>query len=394
MKKVTTLLIIFLFASLLPLKINASEKIQIYLFHSDTCPHCKDEIEFLNKLEKKYDIEIIKYEVSNEENSQKMSLVKQAYNIDNPYVPFTTIGTVTFTGFNEEIGSKIENAINYYLKNPYRNLTKEILEGNFKVGDKFTKDEIKADTVTIPIFGEINPKSFSLPLIAMAIGTVDGFNPCAMWVLLFLISMLIGMKDKKKMWILGSTFLITSALVYLLLMVSWLQISLSIIQISYVRLLIAIFAIAAGLWNLNKFRKSLKEDDGCEVVSKEKRIKIFDQVKKISTEKTLILSMLGVIALAISVNVVELACSAGLPLIFTQILAVNSLSPLEYSIYILIYILFFLIDDIIIFIIAIKTFETVGMSNKYSKLSTLIGGAIMLIIGILLIIAPNLLMFA
>src|SRR5699024_4433762 len=97
--------------------------------------------------------------------------------------------------------------------------------------------------------------------------------------------------------------------------------------------------------------------------------------------------------LAISVNLIELACSAGLPVIFTQVLAMNDLSTLEYWIYIFIYIFFFMIDDLIVFAIAVKTMELTGITTKYTKYSHLIGGLLMFIIGILLIVKPEWLMF-
>lgn len=396
MKHFKILLIFFVLLILNPIDINAAEKIKIHLFYLETCPHCKEEIKHLTELAKtNKSFELIKYEVSTKENSEKHDLVREAFGVKESGVPFTVIGTVYYIGYNTNVGKKLETAIDYYSENKYRDITTEVLNGDFLIGlNKFEQDIIKEKAITVPILGEINPKNISLPFIAAVIGTVDGFNPCAMWVLLFLISMLIGMKDKKRMWVLGLTFLLTSAFIYMLLMVSWLQISLSMIQIGYVRILIALFAIGAGGWNLNKYLKSRKSDVGCEVVSKEKRTKTFARVKKIVGEKNLIMAMLGVSLLAVSVNVVELACSAGLPLIFTQILAVNNLGPIEYSANILIYILFFLIDDIIIFAIAMKTFETVGMSNNYSKYSTLVGGLIMIIIGLLLIFAPNILMFA
>src|SRR5574344_1014567 len=98
-------------------------------------------------------------------------------------------------------------------------------------------------------------------------------------------------------------------------------------------------------------------------------------------------------ALAFTVNLIELACSAGLPLLFTQILALNDLNNFQYFIYVILYIFFFLLDDLIVFIIAMKTFEITGISTKYNKYSHLIGGIIMLIIGLLMIIKPAWLMF-
>ena len=129
------------------------------------------------------------------------------------------------------------------------------------------------------------------------------------------------------------------------------------------------------------------------MVDDKKRKKMFKRIKQFTHERSFILAFFGIILLAASVNIIELACSAGLPVIFTQILAMNNLSGLEYWVYILIYIFFFMIDDLIVFAIAIKTMEITGISTKYSKYSHLIGGILMLIIGILLVLKPEWLMF-
>ena len=241
------------------------------------------------------------------------------------------------------------------------------------------------------MIGKINLKNVSIGVASVTIGLVDGFNPCAMWVLLFLISMLIGMKNKRRMWILGISFLVTSGLVYMIIMLSWLNIVVSITASIIMRNIIAVVAIIGALINLNSFRKA--DDSGCQVVDAKKRKKIFSKIKKYTTEKRFILALMGIIFLAISVNVIELACSAGLPLVFTQILALNNITGIKAFLYTLVYIFFFLADDIIIFVIAMMTAKITGISTKYNKYSHLIGGIIMLLIGILLILKPEWLMF-
>jgi hypothetical protein len=139
--------------------------------------------------------------------------------------------------------------------------------------------------------------------------------------------------------------------------------------------------------------KSRKNDAGCEVVDDKKRKKIFTRIKEITLEKRFILSIFGIMALAISVNAIELACSAGLPLIFTQVLALNDLGTVKYIIYLLLYIFFFLLDDIIIFTVAMLTLNIKGISSKYGKYSHLIGGIVMVIIAVLMIFKPEWLMF-
>ena len=175
---------------------------------------------------------------------------------------------------------------------------------------------------------------------------------------------------------------------------AWLKVMLSALQISYLKIIIGIVAILGALWNLYSYYKSVKNKDvGCEVVDNKKRKKIITKIKKFTTEKSFILAMLGIIGLAVSVNFIEFACSAGWPVIFTEVLALHDLSYMSYFGYILLYILFYLFDDIIIFLIAMVTLEVTGISNKYSKYSHLIGGILMLIIGLLMIFKPDWLMF-
>lgn len=397
------LLILFL---LFTCNVVSAKEISIYLFHSSDCVHCKAEIEFLDEIKDKYDVKIYKYEVMyNEENREVLSKVRKLMNNNGSTVPFTIIGTTTFTGFTEVQKVQIENAIKEYQTTSYCNKVGLYMghttdESECSSGDIEKPSDSK---MTLPLIGEVDVKKFSLPLIAVVIGLVDGFNPCAMWVLIFLLSILIGMKNRKKMWVLGLTFIVTSAAVYLLIMIAWLNIVASFTTIRWLQIVIGVVALVASGINLRSYIKHRKEDDGCDVTDAASRKKIIGKVKKIANLEeesesgkkkfAFLLAILGVIALAISVNVIELACSAGLPLIFTQILAMNKVGRLAKLIYILIYILFFMIDDIIVFVIAMITFKVTGISTKYTKYSHLIGGIIMLIIGLLLILKPSWIMF-
>ena len=116
-------------------------------------------------------------------------------------------------------------------------------------------------------------------------------------------------------------------------------------------------------------------------------------IQKIIKERSFILAILGIVLLAASVNIIELLCSLGLPVMFTQILAINEVGKVGQILYSILYVLFFMIDDIIIFVIAMKTLEIKAISNKYGKYSHLIGGLIMIIIGVLMVYRPEWLMF-
>ena len=162
-------------------------------------------------------------------------------------------------------------------------------------------------------------------------------------------------------------------------------------QIVGILSLIAIIALIGGIVNFKSFFTS--HDSGCEVVDNKRRKKILKKIQSFTRNKSFILALIGVMGLAVSVNLVELACSAGLPLVFTELLVLNHVSSVMKFLYTLLYILFFLIDDLIVFFIAMFTMKITGISTKYNKYSHLLGGLVMILIGILLLWKPEWLMF-
>ena len=391
MKKLKILL--FALILLLPISVKAKEKVNLYLFHSETCVHCQAEVKYLETLEKKYDnLKVHLYEVDRNKDNMKLMLnVKEKLGIESPNVPFTVIGNYYYIGFSDGIEKGIEELIEKYSNEQETDMVKPILENKEIPKLKMLNGEIK----TIKVLGkEINPKDLSLPVLSIILGAIDGFNPCAMWVLIFLITMLFNMKDRKKMWFLGITFLTTSAIIYMIFMFAWLGITTTLLtKVSWFRIIIALVALIGSFINLKSFYKSIKNGSGCEVVDNKKRKSIIEKIKKITTEKSFLLATLGVILLAASVNIIELACSAGIPVLFTNVLALNNLTNFQTIIYVLIYILFFLIDDIIVFVIAMLTLNIKALSTRYTKYSHLIGGLLMLIIGLLMLLKPEWLMF-
>ena len=382
-------------------KVKTSE-VNIYLFYGETCPHCKEEKKLLDKYQKEYDnINIYKYEiVESKDNIDLLREIEKTLNIEVKSVPFTIIGEKHIQGYSKSKAPKlIKDVIDFYSINGYEDnllpITKvdsmpEILNKDASLQD-YLKDKEK-QYVDIPIIGKVDIANFTLPVITIIIALLDGVNPCAMWVLLFLISMLMGMKDKKRMWLLGLSFIITSAVIYFLFMASWLNVTSYLKDIKLFRIIIGLVAITGGVINLRSYIKTRKES-GCDIIDEKKRTKVFNKIKKFTTEKSFLLALLGIITLAITVNIIELACSAGLPVMYIEILKLNSLSEVEYYIYLLLYTVIFLIDDLVVFFIAMITMQVSGVSTKFGKISKLVGGILLLLIGIIMLIKPEWLMF-
>jgi hypothetical protein len=398
-----------------------SETIDLHFFWGVGCPHCAKEELFLEKMEARYpELTVNKYEIwGSAENRSFMKELAENLNAQVSGVPFTVIGNNYFIGWADEknTGTQIEQAIisainanaryadtqisNIHTettpptnegKDPSQNTPptngeEDSLEGvaSTKQGDKLP------ETLTLPIIGQIETKNLSLPILTIIIGGLDGFNPCAMWTLLFLISILLGMHDRRRMWILGTTFIVASASVYFLFLSAWLNLLLFIGFILWVRIIIGLVALGGGGYYLKEY--FFNPHSTCKVTGTDKRRKVFEKIKKLTHEQNFWIAFFGIILLAAAVNLVELVCSAGLPAVYTQILTLNSLPTWQYYGYLLLYIFVFMLDDLLVFILAMTTLKMTGISDKYSRISHLIGGIAMVIIGLLLLFKPEWLMF-
>ena len=426
LKKILIILILSLFF-FIPGVVSAQEsEVNLYFFWSKSCPHCTKEKEFLREIAPDYPNLIVHdFEVGIRENSLLLQKIGQSFKIETGGVPITIIGRDYFVGYYDDktTGKTIIDLYEKYAKEGDPDLVgiiiRELEEGKntsaptetpvptpttiplitqiptitpvLSEGSFVDKNIQIPDQINVPILGSINIKNLSLPLLAIVLGGLDGFNPCAMWVLLFLISLLLGMEDKKRRWILGTTFIVASAFVYFLFMAAWLNLILFIGFIIWVRIAIGLVAIGGGGYNLREY--FVNKESGCKVTGGEKRRAVFEKLKAVTQQRRFVIALGGIILLAFAVNLVELICSAGLPVIFTQILTLSNLPSWQYYAYMLLYIFVFMLDDLFVFFTAMITLEATGLSTKYTRASHLIGGILMIILGLLIIFKPEILMF-
>ena len=326
------------------------------------------------------------------ENADLLKKSAQRLSANVSGVPFTVVGEHYFVGWYDEqtTGAAIEKAIQCILEKSCPDVVGSLIT---PITPNPQPQETKAvpEKIKLPIFGEIETKNLSLPLLTILIAGLDGFNPCAMWVLLFLITLLLGMKDKKRMWILGTAFIVSSAFVYFLFMSAWLNLFLFLGFVLWVRIIIGLVALGTGGYNLKEY--FFNKAGTCKVTNDGKKQIIFEKLKEITQKKQFWLALGGIIILSFAVNLVELICSAGLPAIYTQILTLTQLPAWQHYLYLLLYVLIFMIDDLFVFFVAMKTLQITGVTSKYSRISHLIGGIIMVIMGILLLFKPEWLMF-
>jgi glutaredoxin len=253
-------------------------------------------------------------------------------------------------------------------------------------------DEQEADLeiVNVPLFGRVRVGELGLPMFALVIGLVDGFNPCAMWVLLFLLSLLVNLRSRRRMAAIGGTFVVVSAIAYYVFMSAWLGMFLWIGVSRWLQAALGLIAIAAGTLHIKDY---VWPHHGPSLSIPERaKPTIYARVRRIVYAENLPGALAAVVALAVIVNLVELLCTAGLPALFTQILAAHGLGFWEHQAYIGLYVLAYMLDDALMLAIAIVTLSRRKLQERAGRALKLVSGAIMVALGALLLVRPDWLM--
>lgn len=337
----------------------------------------------MDGLEKKYpDLQTQTYNIHRA--SQKELFLKRADEFNVPIqslgTPFLIIDQYHLVGFDnpQTTGVQIESWV------------KEVLEKR----DGETSDALPLlmedqNTITLPLLGEFDVFSVSLPALAVILGVIDGFNPCAMWVLVYLISLIAGLQDRTKIITLVSTFLAASGILYFLFMTTWLNVFLFMGYIPILTSIIGTAALYTGILNIKSFIQSGGKVV-CEIGDLQSQQRTRSRIKDLIMSPLSWGNFIGIVALAFTVNSIEFVCSSALPAIFAHVLSVADLSSAAHYTYILLYVFFFMLDDLIIFSMAIMATKTFG-GEKYSGFCKILGGGLMVLIGVTLLFFPQLL---
>lgn len=376
---------------------QGNETVTVSVFVRDTCGHCQNEKEFLQNLDiPGINIETNYYNLSEENNRKLFDKITDQYGLVKG-TPVTLIRGKIITGFGspDTTGSMIQEAITD--PGPAQIKFEDIIHGNAVVnnlsGKKVVCDEIEGCSIdnsyliTVPFIGTtIDVGNFSLAGLSLILGLVDGFNPCAMWVLVMFLVLLSQIGDKKKMWQYAGLFIFAQALMYYFILIVWFAVWDFVKLDQIITPLIGLLALGSGLYFLYKF-KTFKPV--CSVTSFEEQQKIEAKASKLVNKPLTIAAAIGVIGLALSVNVFEFACSVGIPQTFTKILEINQLGWLKSQFFVFLYMLTYMFDDILVFGLALWSFEKISLTQKYSKWTTLIGGILMIILGAIMLLKPE-----
>ena len=243
------------------------------------------------------------------------------------------------------------------------------------------------EEVVVPLFGRVSASELGLPLFTVVIGLVDGFNPCAMWVLLFLLSLLVNLKSRARMALIGGTFVLVSGAVYYAFMAAWLSFFLLVGISRGVQVVLGLVALGVGAIHIKDFF-AFQRGISLSIPASAKP-GIYARVRRIIQAENLGGALVTVVVLAAMVNMVELLCTAGLPAIYTQVLASHALPAWKDYLYLLLYIIIYMLDDALMLTIAVVTLGRRKLQERGGRWLKLLSGVVMAILGLLLVARPE-----
>jgi glutaredoxin len=245
--------------------------------------------------------------------------------------------------------------------------------------------------VTLPLFGPVALADVGLPLFTLAIGLVDGFNPCAMWVLLFLLSLLVNVRSRARMLLIASIFVLASGVVYFTFMAAWLNVFLLVGFSTTARVVLGLFAVLVGLVHVKDF---FAWGRGISFSIPERaKPRLYARARRVVQSHDLAAAAAGVTVLAVLANTVELLCSAGLPALYTHVLAQHDLAWWGYYGYLVLYNVAYMFDDAVMVLVAVVTMSRYKLQERAGRWLKLLSGAVMLALGVVLLLAPEWLSF-
>jgi len=345
---------------------SGSPRRTIEVFVRDGCPHCADAKVFLAQLQQERpDVEVRLHPVDTDAAARdRLTALFQAAGEWPPGVPTFVVGDRVLIGFDdaEHRGHELRALLDASVTAP-------------------------AAAVDSPVFGGLSVTRLGLPVFTLALGLLDGFNPCAMWVLLFLLSLLVRLRDRRRMALIAGTFVLTSGAIYFAFMAAWLNVFLAVGFSEHVRVGLALLALAIGVFNVKDY--AIPGYGPSLAIPASARPGLVARMARLRDTQTLPALLLGVAALAIVVNLVELLCTAGLPAVYTAVLAQQGLSPAAHYAYLGLYILGYIADDSLMVAVAVMALGSGKLGERGGRVLKLLSGAVMLGLGAVLLFKPE-----
>jgi thiol-disulfide isomerase/thioredoxin len=364
---------------------NGQPVIHLYFFWSEKCPHCLKARPDVLAIDKEYDwLKLHSLQlVDNPENVQKYINMADMFGNDARSVPTFMFCGNLLSGYDkfETTGQQLKS----FLQACYRFVEQE----NPDNSTRYAAENNTSTSIDIPFFGSISSDEYSLPILTIFIAGMDAFNPCAFFVLLFLLSMMVHSRSRGRMALIGGIFVFFSGAIYFLFMAAWLNLFIYLGELRLITLLAGAIAVMMALVNIKDyfwFRRGFTLS-----ISDDEKPRLIDRIRQLLRLDSIATVIIATVVLAIVANSYELLCTAGFPMVYTRILTLRSLPVESYYLYLLLYNLIYILPLLIIVILFTVKLGSRKLSEQEGMVLKLLSGVMMLMLGSMLIVAPQLL---
>jgi thiol-disulfide isomerase/thioredoxin len=379
---------------------DGTPTVRLYYFYSPTCPHCQAAAPFIDELKARWPwLEVQKFSVKDDRKNARfyydtaLSLGTKALSVPGfVFCRQVLIGYDSADTTGAEIAAALESCYRKAVESGIRGMSAtpsgpgapatggpqtQVLEGQ------------PGTTVNLPFIGAVDAKALSLPVLTLVLAGMDAFNPCAFFVLLFLLSLLVHAKSRTRMAIVGGTFVLFSGLVYFVFMAAWLNVFLIAGELRVITIIAGLLALTVAALNIKDFFW-FKEGPSLSIPESAKP-GLFKRMRGIVATGSLGPMLASTVLLAIVANSYELLCTAGFPMVYTRVLTLSQLDTWQYYAWLAVYNVIYVIPLLVIVFVFVKTMGARKLSESEGRILKLVSGFMMLGFGLLLLIAPQLL---
>ncbi len=364
----------------------------LVLFWGDGCPNCAAEKEWLATVEQQHpDLEIVEYEVWHDDVNQDLFAQEaERLGFAAGSVPTTIIGDRVWIGWTDQIEQDMAGAIATVESGgtPMPGVFGTEGAGTCSQDAGACSAEAPQTVIDVPLIGEVTVSADSLLMSTIVIGFVDGINPCSLWVLSVLLAIVLRSNSRRRVLAIGTTFLVITAAMYGLYMAAFYSALAVVGMMGWIQIAVAVIAGVFGVVSVKDYFAFGKGVSF--TIRKEDKPGIYRRMREAAGKERLLPALGATIALAVGVSLLETPCTAGFPVLWTGMLHANGVGPAETAGLFLAYMIPFLLDELIIFGIAVATMRATKLQDKHGELLKLFAGVTMLVLAVVMLIDPTL----
>lgn len=406
MRALRHLLLVLLLVGVLPVPAATSSPLQanapvlvLHYFWAPNCPHCAAAKPFIDSLRTRHpQLQVQEYEIWRQrDNFELLLMLAERHGGGVVSTPAVVLGDRLWFGFNEAIANEIEKTAARCLAAGCSDLLttagKSLAVAEPSGAELPPEDTAmatgEAEPVVVPFIGRLDPENYSLSVLTLVLGLLDSFNPCAFFVLLFLLSLLVHLRSRRIMLVVGGTFVFFSGLIYFLFMAAWLNLFLIAGHMQQVTSVAGVVALLVAMINIKDF--FFFHRGPTLSIPESAKPRLFKRMRYLLTEDRLPSVLFGTVVLAVAANTYELLCTAGFPMVFTRALTLHHLERWQYYAWLVLYNIVYIVPLFVIVLLFTLTLGAKKLSEWQGRVLKLVSGLMMLLLGLVLLVNPGLL---